>query len=175
MTAGMESRAASGADALRREVKFFPAFDKRNPSPSKNYGIHGVDLRMYVIGERGAVQFVLYTQWMLPHVRAELDAKPGRDRWLYHPMPADLGYHSPIPTYEGQEYYGRDDCHLLSGHRCYYDGSGLNAERIFDVLLREGSDGVWRELETYYDEALPSMESIAKYRAALASVQGGAK
>jgi hypothetical protein len=142
-------------DVLRREVSMTPAFDKRSADPSKNYGVHGVDLRMYVIGARGAVQFVLYTNWMLPNV----DATP-RARWLDKPMPADLGYHSPIPTYEGQEDWGRDDCHLL-GCRCYYDGSGLNAERIYDVLLREGSDGVWRELESFYDEVLPSMERIA--------------
>lgn len=142
-----------------------PAYDKRNPDPARNYGIHGVDLRMYVIGARGAVQFVLYTDWHLPHVDDELRAKGAR----LQATPADLGYHSPIPTYEGQESWGRDNCELLGGCRCYYDGSGLNAERIFDVLRAEGSDGVWRELEAYYDEALPSLDEIA-----LARVKGGA-
>ena len=150
------SSGARAVDVLRREVSMTPAFDKRDPNPSKNYGIHGVDLRMYVIGARGAVQFVLYTDWHLPHVDEELRAKGS----LIGPTPADLGYHSPIPTYEGQENYAHDDCHLL-GCRCYYDGSGLNAERIFDVLRSEGSDGVWRELEAYYDEALPSVEALA--------------
>ena len=156
---------AAKVDVLERRVEFSPAFDKRNPNPAKNYGIHGVDLRMYVVGPRGAVQFVLYTDWHLPHVDEELRAKGAR----LAPTPADLGYHSPIPTYEGQEDYSRDDCHLLGG-RCYYDGSGLNAERIYDVLLREGSDGVWRELEAYYDEALPSTEAI---KAALSNTEGG--
>lgn len=149
------------ADVLVREVRFRPAYDKRNPNPSKNYGIHGVDLRMHVKGKRGAVQFVLYTNWQLPHVEAEFDKRPQRERFLDRPMPADLGYHSPIPVYEGHEDYGRDDCELI-GCRCYYDGSGLNAERIYEVLRREGDEGVWRELEAYYDEALPSLETIAK-------------
>lgn len=159
----------AGGDELRREVSMSPAFDKRHPDPRKNYGIHGVEMRMYVIGKRGAVQFVLYTNWHLPHVDAELRAKGPK----LSATPADLGYHSPIPTYEGQEDYGHDDCHLLGG-RCYYDGSGLNAERIFDVLRAEGSDGVWRELEKYYDQALPTLEKIANYTraAALARVQG---
>lgn len=162
MSAQQEQGSAieTGGAALERRVVFAPAFDKRDPNPSKNYGIHGVDMRMYVIGPRGAVQFVLYTGWHLPHVREELDARPSRKRCLDHPMPADLGYHSPIPTYEGQEEWGRDNCELL-GCRCYYDGSGLNAERIYEVLLREGSEGVWRELEAYYDEALPSVEALA--------------
>lgn len=152
----MSSAKDTGGAALERRVVFQPAFDKRDPNPSKNYGIHGVDMRMYVIGPRGAVQFVLYTDWHLPHVDEELRAKGVR----IQPMPADLGYHSPIPTYKGQEDWGRDDCDLI-GCRCYYDGSGLNAERIYEVLLREGSEGVWRELETYYNEALPTLEAIA--------------
>lgn len=135
---------------LEREVVFNPAFDKRNSDPRKNYGIHGVDMRMYVKGPRGAVQFVLYTGWMLPHVRSETGNS--------EPLPADLGYHSPIPLYEDQ--FGQESCSALGGARCYYDGSSLNADRIFDVLLNEGSDGVWRELEAYYDEVLPSLAAI---------------
>lgn len=136
-----------GGPAFERRVDLHAAYDKRNPDPRKNYGIHGVDMRMYLIGQEGVVQFVLYTNWHLPHVEAEFDARPERDRWLDRPMPADLGYHSKTPMYEGHE--PMEDCDLL-GCRCYYDGSGLNAERIYGVLLKEGSDGVWRELESYY-------------------------
>lgn len=106
---------------------------------------------MVLKGEKGAVQFVVYTGWHLPHVTKELDQKPvyrDRPHLLCHPMPADLGYHSPIPQYEGQRPM-EGVCQELGG-TCYYDGSGLNAERVFEVLLREGSDGVWRELEEYY-------------------------
>lgn len=135
---------ADKIEMLRKRVDFTPAFDKRNPNPSKNYGIHCVDLRMYLIGDSGAVQFVLFTNWFLPHVQEELMSR-GR---LSGPQPADLGYHSKRPMYEGQE---RGECHLL-GCGCYYDGSGLNAERILEVLLREGGDAVWRELKTYYTD-----------------------
>lgn len=127
-----------------------PAFDKRSPNPRMNYGIHGVELRMVLIGTKGATQFVLYTNWQLPHVEAEFDKRPHRERFLDKPMPADLGYHSPTPIYEVQE--PRGSCEYLNGHPCYHDGSGLNAEPIFDVLLREGSEGVWRELTSYYND-----------------------
>mgnify|MGYP001423315064 CR=1 FL=1 len=152
--------AAAGGGVLERRVEFSPAFDKRHVDPRKNYGVHGVDLRMYLIGPEGAVQFVLYTDWHLPHVDAELRAKGSR----IQPTPADLGYHSRVPQYEDQA--SRDDCHLLGGP-CYYDGSCLNAERIYDVLLREGSDGVWRELEAYYREIFPAQA------AALSNIEGG--
>ncbi len=147
---------------MEKLIKFYPAFDKRNPEPHKNYGIHGVDLRMILKGDKGAVQFVLYTNWMLPHVTKELDRRTLKEAregvlndislWCtYHPQPVDLGYHSPVPMYDGQS-IASESCEYLDGKPCYYDGSGLNAERIYEVLLREGSDGVWRELEEFYRE-----------------------
>ncbi len=131
-----------GAVVLRREVKFTPAYDKRSADPKKNYGIHCVDLWMYLHGPKGTVQFMVFTGWDLPHVQREHGPR--------EPNPADLGYHSHEPMYEGQEPM-HSDCHVLGG-KCYYDGSGLSAEPVFEVLLREGSDGVWCELERYYDE-----------------------
>lgn len=169
-------------------VDFYPAYDKRDPDPKKNYGIHGVELRMVLKGPLGAVQFVLYTNWQLPHV-----TKENRERIkigiltdtfmadLLEPMPADLGCHSPKPLYEGQLPMGAErfdwdkketlhgetgdieiptrvktdtftPCEYLDGGPCYYDGSTLNAERIFNVLIAEGSAGVWRELRKYYEE-----------------------
>lgn len=147
---------------MEKIVKFYPAFDKRNPDPNKNYGIHGVDLKMVLKGDKGAVQFVLFTNWQLPHVIQEFDKKVLQDaakgklddisiRCWYHPMPADLGYHSYTPLYEGQDIC-TESCEYLDGKPCYYDGSGLNAERIYEVLLREGSDGVWGKLEDFYKE-----------------------
>jgi len=41
-------------------------------------------------------------------------------------------------------------CELTDGEPCFYDGSGLNAERIYAILLEEGSDGVWEALGRYY-------------------------
>ena len=70
---------------------------------------------------------------------------------FFLPMPADLGYHSYEPRYEWQDPI-TDSCEYLNGKPCYYDGSGLNAERIYEVLLERGSDGVWQELESFYNE-----------------------
>lgn len=135
---------------FERIVTFSPAFDKRSADPSKNYGIHGVELRMILKGPKGATQFVLYTNWMLPHVDEET-WRSGKSREtlriLTRPIPADLGYHWHAPRHEGQTPM---KCDLMPTGSCYYDGSSLNAERIFDVLRDEGSDGVWRELEALY-------------------------
>ena len=129
---------------IEKTVQFSAAYDKRDPDPNKNYGIHGVTIRFVYKGEKGATQFVLYTNWHLPHVTEELRNK---ERFLLEPLPADLGYHSPTPQYEGQT---QMDCDLLEGGVCYYDGSSLQADRVYKRLLEEGEDGVWAELEEEY-------------------------
>jgi hypothetical protein len=151
---------------MRKDITISAAFDKRHPEPAKNYGIHGCEMRFIYGDERGYVQFLLYTNWHLPEVEEDAilkgDSSIARHFYPFMmwqaPMAADLGYHAPAPQYEGQE--GRD-CDLL-GTTCYYDGSSLNAERIWTVLRREGSEGVWRELEEYWmDLFAPKEETSA--------------
>lgn len=113
-------------------VEFNPAFDRR----SEGYGIHCVELRMILKKDNKAVHFLLYTGWYL---------NESNDIF---PMPADLGYHSPVETYEEQKPIS-GECRYIEGP-CYYDGSVLNAEPIFQALKKKGSDGVWEELEKYY-------------------------
>ena len=137
---------------MKREIRFFPAFDKRHKDPNKNYGIHGVNLLFLLKGEKGVIQFLIYTNWQLPHVQAEFDAKIPNARfpYLHHrPMAADIGYHSPIPMYEGQNVMA-EKCEHLDGKPCYYDGSSLRAEEFFNILRKEGDTGLWKALEEEY-------------------------
>jgi hypothetical protein len=133
--------------ALTRELVIRPAWDKRNPDPKKNYGIHCAGLCFYVKGPLGAVQFVMYTGWFLPQNAESMSSE--RLRSVY-PMAADLGYHSPKPRHKGQT-LAQKDCEILHSP-CYYDGSGLNAEPIMAKLIAEGSEAVWQALEAYYVE-----------------------
>ena len=129
---------------LERIVEFYPAFDKRDPDPSKDYGIHGVECLFVIKGKKGAVQFLIFTNWHLPHVQKEFDT----ESMFNKPVPADLGYHSPKPIYKDQTAY--KNCKWLDGKLCYYDGSSLGAERVYEILLTKGSEGVWKYLEGYY-------------------------
>jgi hypothetical protein len=138
---------------FERIVTMSPAFDRRSSDPKKNFGIHGVELRMVLKGPLGATQFLVFTNWMLPHVTEETFANhsgdPYRLKLFTQPTPVDLGYHWHKPRYENQ---GSMDCDLMPSGKCYYDGSGLNAEPVFQILLSEGSQGVWKKLEEYYRE-----------------------
>jgi len=136
--------------AMKQVIEFRPAFDKRHKDPNKNHGIHGVELAFYLIGDKGVIQFVVSTNWQLPHVQKEMDDRSPDPRfpYLHHkPMAMDLGYHSPRRMYEGQT--PMDDCRFFGG-KCYYDGSSEDADDVFKVLCLEGHDGVWREMKKYY-------------------------
>lgn len=138
------------------------AYDKRDPEPEKNYGIHGAEMRWVVRKKgEGAVQFLLFTNWQLPEVFGitEEEDPSGlsvmqryrrefENQSYNSPMPADLGFHSPRPLYEGQSKIA-DECEILGGP-CYYDGSGLNAWAPFEVMLRGGDEALWAYLEDYY-------------------------
>lgn len=132
-----------------RHFEITPAFDKRNPDPSKNYGIHGMDFKWVLVGPKGATQFEIFTNWQLPHVQKELERK--KETCLSTPIPADWGFHSPIPQYEEAKVVV-DDCTYLGGKPCYYDGSGLRARDIYNEFTEKGEDWLWGKLLEYYNE-----------------------
>lgn len=87
---------------LQRKLIWEPGYDKRHPDPKQNYGVHGLSLRFLVSGKLGTVQFLLYTNWLLPSVTKEFNEFEKVSRFLLSPLPADIGYHSRVPRYEGQ-------------------------------------------------------------------------
>ncbi len=139
------------SEKFEKIIKTRPPFDKRDPDPKKNYGIHGMDIWFILKGPSGAVQFAMSAGVYLDHVADELLA---REDWRSGStfakfMAIDLGYHSPTPRYEDQPSM---DCELLEGGKCYYDGSGLNAEPVLALYLEGGDDAVWSRLEAYYHD-----------------------
>lgn len=136
-------------EGFERILDISPAYDMRNPDPKKNYGVHGLEMRFVLKGPLGAVQFVLFTNWMLPKVQEEFDKDDNLPRSLMRPMPADLGYHSPVPHYEDQDPHG-GGCPYLDGRPCYYDGSGLQAQEPWNILVSEGEEALWAFLKRYY-------------------------
>jgi hypothetical protein len=122
------------------EVFFSPAYDKRDPNPSKNYGIGSVVITFICrrgMDDEQATQFKMSAGWYPPTVDTSVS---GRMAW-------DLGYHSPTPRYEGHASIGH--CEYTGGD-CFYDGSTLNAEPVMARLIAEGDVAVWDELERYY-------------------------
>ena len=106
-----------------------------------SHGVSGVDMLWLLKNRFGAVQFMTMTGWY-PVTGNNLIGEKATV------LPADLGYHSLKPMYEGQD--SRDDCPWLDGKPCYYDGSGLNARTPFMLLTTVGEEAVWKYLEEYH-------------------------
>ena len=129
-------------------VSFMPGFVcerwLKNPSDGGSHGKACVEVLWLVRNELGAVQFTLLSGWY-----------PGLGSTGFEkncsPMPTDLGYHSPRPIYEEQTPI-TEKCRWLNNGPCYYDGSTLNAEEPFNILLRVGETALWRFLEKYHSQ-----------------------
>jgi hypothetical protein len=145
---------------LERIVRFFPAFDKRNPDPSKNCGIGAVRCIMVLKGNDRAVHFVFSTGMYLPETMQEY-AKDGRltptkssfsERYyiMNSPMGYDVGYHDIKRHFKGQ-HVSKDNCDWI-GRPCYGDGSALQSDRFMDMLLRQGDEAIWTALEEEYKQ-----------------------
>lgn len=147
---------------FERITEFSPAFDRRHTDPAKNYGIHAVQCRMVLIGANGAIHFVFSTGIFLPETMQEYakDGKLNPSRMegsgeyfmLNKPMGYDIGYHSFSPKYPEQT-ISKEDCPYIKAP-CYSDGSSTRADEIMDVLIRKGSEAVWKIMEKDYKEIL---------------------
>lgn len=148
-------------NTLTHDLVITPAYDKRG----EGYGQRSLDMTWYVKGSEGAIQFRLFTGWypdIIPRTTVSdwsdwrtLNVKRHMDD-LNAPMPADLGFHSHKPLYEGQSLMD-GHCSILDGP-CYYDGSGLNANKPFSILVHEGGEKLWEFLEGYYRETFTKAE-----------------
>lgn len=146
---------------LKHEFKMTPAYDKR----SEGYGQGCATMWFYVIGPLGAIQFSCMTGWYPRIIKKTTfddwsdwgELMVGRMEPHDSPMPSDLGYHSPKPKYDGQSLMS-EDCSILHGP-CYYDGSGLNANKPFSILVHEGSDRLWEFLDGYYRDTFEKEDS----------------
>ncbi len=136
-------------DGLERAVVFQPGYN----SGTREYGVHAMEVRWLLRGPNGAAQFLVYTGWTPGHLSPGMGLQPEGCPPMparQYPTGADLGYHALVPQYEGHEDYGRLDCDVLPGGACYYDGSGLAADRLAKEFVTRGEPAVWAALEERY-------------------------
>lgn len=122
---------------MEKIIQFKPAFDKRDPNPLKNYGIHCMEMYMVLKGELGAISFCVYTGWYLQHIE---EGSPANG--------AAICYHSYKPKYEDQAI--GDKCEYLNNSKCYCDCSYIAAGHLFNEFVEKGDCVVWQELENRY-------------------------
>ena len=135
----------AGHDCITFECKFNSKECK--PGEGGSHGKHGLTIRFLVKGKEGVVQFVLYTGWLPRDKKGIGWTSPGMAN--RYPMPADLGYHSRVPMFEGQG-VASESCEYLDGAPCFYDGSTLSAIDAMYCLVNGGHEALWKFLDDYY-------------------------
>src|SRR5947209_557268 len=101
-----------------RRLDILPAWDRTTDDPKTNQGVHGVEMRWHVIGPKRAVYFLLLTNWMRADVAVDFGPRAGA---YPGPIPAQIGYHSPIPMCGGEK--PREQHCEFTGGLCYADAS----------------------------------------------------
>lgn len=139
-----------GHDCIRFECRF--GSKNCHPGAGGSHGIHGLTIRFISKDADGAVQFALCTGWLPQKVaRSKFGSRYVRAYGKgIGALPADLGYHSKKPRYDGQEPIAAA-CEFCDGQPCYYDGSGLNAHDAMYALVNGGEAALWTFLDAYYD------------------------
>jgi hypothetical protein len=92
-------------------------------------------------GQLGTVQFVF-------HALKRPDSKYGFK--TYEHMPWDLGFHWDRKPYKGAS--KMHECRYREQGYCWYGGSGLNANDVYEAFEKGGTESLWPVLEKYYSE-----------------------
>ncbi len=148
------AKPASGLGASRcdpsrfeRITEFYPASDDFDPE-TRTGSRSSMRIKFTLKGPNGATQFMIGTCWGPRQSDASTHRLiSGGTFDPCRPSGWDVGYHSPVPQFDGQEDM---ECDLLPGGRCFYDGSGCRADDWIDGFVTGGSDWVWSKLEAEY-------------------------
>lgn len=90
-------------NGFERWLVFKPAFDHIDDPKKKQYGQHCMEIQFYLIGEKGAVHFILMSGMMKKKSLERMKIKGTLDILPIMQMGVDVGYHSPTPQFKGQE------------------------------------------------------------------------
>lgn len=148
-------RFLNGHDCIRFECKW--DMDSCVPWKGGSHGRHGLSIVFVLKGDKGAIQFTIYTGW-LPQYAEGWEQISSINEWGNNMMPAGLGYHSKTPHYEGQTSVV-ESCEYCDNEPCYYDGSTLNGYNAMYTLVNGGDVALWKYLEKYYDFVFNDGES----------------
>jgi hypothetical protein len=145
---------------FEREIKITASYDQRH-EPDDQHGAHGADLFFILRGELGAVTARLSTGWVAHPLAGHLSPatvplkarlpKPGVDAPLRDIYPSGAGVFAHSIA-ERQNSASEDTCDILPGGKCWCTGGYLIADEVLKTLVTMGSDGVWHQLESYYQE-----------------------
>jgi len=143
-------------DGCEESVQFRPGY---NCPDAHGHGVHGMEIRWYLRGPRGAVWLRMSTDWIPGELRPGHGLPPSgliADR-VSSPDGRGTGYHARVPQYEGQEIES-GNCDLI-GVPCYCDANYGGADEPVERFVAEGERAIWDALESAYADLKTGGES----------------
>ncbi len=144
------AKVKSKVGEFERIISFRPGFKCTKTGPN-SHGRHCADLIFILKGVAGAIQFLIFTGWEEDSSIISSSSGPfisPNDKHM-RVMPADIGCHSLMPLYDGQKPVDQK-CPWVDYQPCYYDGSSLQAEEVYKILVKAGEEAMWSNMEDYY-------------------------
>lgn len=126
---------------MKRTLEIMPAYDLR-----PKYGIHACELWASVANVHGALSVSFFTNWHLAHVQKEFFNNKMPFYFQRYPDGANLIAHHEkrVPGSTKNK-----KCEYTKSGSCYGQLiSYLRADEFVEPILREGSDGLFKMLET---------------------------
>lgn len=142
-----------------RHIWIAPAYEiLKDPDDGKDYGRHGMTIHFALRQGDRAVSTEFYTCYQTNGLftRRMVDIDPDM-------LCTGLYYHYHTKEAGVSEYAREGTCHLFSGGKCWGEaGSALHGDDISKMLINEGSEVVFRELERAIKEGFEPDDDDAK-------------
>lgn len=141
---------------LKQVCKIIGAYDGTNHP--RNFGIGSMSIFFYVSGPHGGVSCTFSTNWYLPE-NQEYSWQAYSKGYPFDPLEefmapkgTDISVHRKYADADEVEWLCRTEECEITGGICYADGSILWAKECWQpVFLHEGSAGIFKRLEQYYN------------------------
>jgi hypothetical protein len=151
-----------------RRINFYPAWDRTDPDPSKNYGISDVEIRFVLIRGGRAVELQAQSGWHLPHVfqrRMDVMKKDifiGKEQYLWERFAKEFlveiclydTEHTEVEYDDWLEFkIENNETYLqyeFNSPVVYYFWLPNLEKAVWSKFITEGEETLWIELEKIY-------------------------
>lgn len=141
---------------VTRSVKVHPSYHRCDPDPHQNYGIGSATAVFTLQKDGSAIEFEVLTGWIMP-----LEDFRAANPDCNHPrhggeppsspaMAARVMYH--FNGDPGDAMDGPSDCSYTDTGTCWSDGGYAIGDPLFRLLVVEGSDAMYAEMEKMLDD-----------------------
>jgi len=138
---------------LKEDISITPAFDYMNNKDKAEYGRGCSIITFAIIGEKGAITLTAFTNWFLPETLKVVPNITKIDNNI-HSKIAQIHTNTPLKNIDDNLLFINcyDNCSYVISEKCYCYSflSCHKEEELIELLIRKGSDALFKELESYY-------------------------